>query len=138
MSKEILKSFNFENTFSVQTFDNSAFTYYEGQDYLVIDEFNAQWSIQFMNKLLDNFPLQLRGLGCIKWACYQKVYIISNYGLKDLYKDKQENEPTIYKSFLRRIDNVIRFDSFGKYHFEKQKNTPQQIEMIEIKEELEF
>lgn len=128
----------FENTFSVQTFDNSAFTYYEGQDYLVIDEFNAQWSIQFMNKLLDNFPLQLRGLGCIKWACYQKVYIISNYGLKDLYKDKQENEPTIYKSFLRRIDNVIRFDSFGKYHFEKQKNTPQQIEMIEIKEELEF
>ena len=128
----------FENTFSVQTFDNSAFTFYEGQDYLVIDEFNAQWSIQFMNKLLDNFPLQLRGLGCLKWACYEKVYIISNYSLKDIYKDIQENNQTIYRSFLRRIDNVIRFDCYGNKHYEKQKEKEVQVEMTEISEELEF
>lgn len=124
----------FENIFSVQLFDNSAFTYYEAQDNLVLDEFNAQWSIQFMNKLLDRFPLQLRGLGCVKWACYTKVYIISNYSLKELYKDKQEFEPTIYKSFIRRIDNIIRFDNFGKCHYEKRKEKESQIEMKEVED----
>ena len=137
-STYVYEKVGFENSFSVQTFDNSAFTFYEAQDNLIIDEFNCQWSIQFMNKLLDRFPLQLRGLGCVKWACYQQVYIISNYSLSELYRDKQETEPTIYKSFLRRFDNIIRFDCYGNMHYEKQKQKEFQVEMTEIKSELEF
>lgn len=129
----------FTDSFSVQQYDISAFTFYSGQSILILDEFIGQFKIPYMNKLLDKFPLQLRGLNSLKWACYTKVYIISNLSLKELYKDMQEENFTLYKAFIRRLDNVIRFDAFGKFHYEKQKekHIQEELELKEI-DDLEF
>ena len=123
--------YGFEDTFFVDTYDNSAFTYYSTQDVLVLDEFAGQFSIQTMNKFLDRRPLQLRGLGSLKWACYTKVYIISNLSLSQLYKTEQESSPEVYKAFLRRIHNIIHFTGYNQYHFEKRKDSGVQQALFE-------
>ncbi len=102
-----------ENYFYVDTFDNSAFTGYAGEDILVIDEFKGvgQFNIQFMNRLLDFLPVKLRGLNFLGQACFTKVYIISNFHYKELYKQEQEENISQYNGFVRRLSKVIRINS---------------------------
>ena len=123
--------YSFEDMYLVDTYDLSAFTYYSTQDVLVLDEFTGQFAIPTMNKFLDTRPVKLRGLNSLKWACYTKVYIISNLSLSQLYKHEQESTPDIYNAFLRRIDNIIHFTGFGQYYFEKKKETGIQQGLLE-------
>lgn len=102
-----------ESYFYVDTFDNSAFTGYAGEDILVIDEFKGigQFSIQFMNRLLDFTPIKLRGLNYLGQACFTKVYIISNFHYRELYKQEQEENVSQYNGFVRRLSKVIHLNS---------------------------
>lgn len=93
--------------FYVDTFDNSAFTGYANEDILIIDEFKGQFSIQFMNKLLDVNPVKLRGLNFLGYACFSKIYIISNFHYKDLYKSEKEENLAQYNGFVRRLHKII-------------------------------
>ncbi len=101
-----------DSYFYVDTFDNSAFTGYAGEDILVIDEFkgNGQFNIQFMNRLLDFSPVKLRGLNFLGQACFTKVYIISNFHYRELYKQEQEENISQYNGFVRRLSKVIRIN----------------------------
>jgi len=114
--------YSYDEMYLVDTYDLSAFTYYSTQDVLVFDEFTGQFAIPTMNKFMDVRPVKLRGLNSLKWACYTKVFIISNLSLSQLYKHEQETAPDIYKAFLRRIDNIIHFTGYGQYYFEKSKS----------------
>ena len=97
-----------DRVFRVDTFDLSAFSNYQGENVLVIDEFKGQFKIQTLNKLLDSFPVKLRGLNSLVFARYTKVYIISNFHYKDLYKDEQVENIDQYKGFVRRLHRVIK------------------------------
>lgn len=109
----------FDNTYCVDIYDKSMFTNYSSQKNLVLDEFVGKIEITYLNKLLDRYPVQLRGLGTVKFACYDTVFMISNLPLSKQYKDVQEHDPEIYKAFCRRIGRIIRFDSFGNKFIEK-------------------
>jgi len=125
----------FEDTFSVDMYDNSMFTHYNNEKNLLFDEFTGKIEITYMNKLLDRYPVQLRGLNTVKYAAYDNVFIISNLPLSKLYKNIQETEPDIYKAFLRRIGRIIRFDDYKQMHIEKDVyETSHQEEMKEIAE----
>lgn len=102
-----------DSVFRVDSFDKSAFTDYAGEDTLVIDEFKGQINLQFMNRLLDCFPLKVRGLGSLLPACFTKVYIISNFSYKDLYKPEQIENAGQYDGFVRRLNNIIKVEKGG-------------------------
>lgn len=102
-----------ETTFRVDTFDNSAFTDYVGEKVLIIDEFKGQFTLQFMNRLLDSFPVKLRGLNYLGFARFTKVYIISNFSYKDLYKNEQSENKGQYDGFVRRLHHIIKIKYFG-------------------------
>lgn len=102
-----------DSVFRVDTFDKAAFTGYSGEDTIIIDEFKGQFNIQFMNRLLDSFPIKLRGLCSLLPACFTKVYIISNFPYTELYKDAQEENSAQYKGFSRRLNNIIQIDKLG-------------------------
>lgn len=108
--------------FSVDTFDNSAFTGYQNEDILLIDEFSSdkQFTIQFMNKLLDVFPLKLRGLNYVGQACFTKIYLLSNFHYKELYKAEQEENKGQYGGFVRRLNRIIRIDKDHSSHVERE------------------
>lgn len=109
-----------EKVFKVCSFDNSAFSGYSGQETLIIDEFRGQFGLQFMNCLLDSFPMKLRGLGSLVNACFTKVYIISNYKYSDLYQKEKEENVESYNGFCRRLHKIIRFYGKGQFSVERE------------------
>ena len=112
-STYIRRKIGLKNTFFVHSYDNAMFTNYKYQDNLVLDEFAGQMKIQTLNQLLDVMPFEMRGLGCLKYATFHHVYIISNYKPVELYKQIQEDEPRIFQSFNRRLHKIIYVDENG-------------------------
>lgn len=102
-----------DSVFRVDSFDKSAFTDYAGEDTLVIDEFKGQFNLQFMNRLLDCFPLKVRGLCSLLPACFTKVYIVSNFSYNELYKPEQIENVGQYAGFVRRLNNIIKVEKGG-------------------------
>lgn len=58
-------------------FDN-----YNGEDVLSLEEYYGQIQTDYLLKLLDIYPVQLGARYWNKWAYYQRVYIVSNEGVK--------------------------------------------------------
>ena len=102
-----------DSVFRVDSFDKAAFTDYSGEDTLVIDEFKGQLNLQFMNRLLDCFPLKVRGLCSLLPACFTKVYIVSNFSYNELYKTEQIENVGQYAGFVRRLNNIIKIEKGG-------------------------
>jgi len=101
--------------YDVANYNNSAFDMYNAEDIIVFDEFTGQIPITQMNKYLDYYPLQLPARFSNKVACYTKVYIVSNLPLSKLYEFEQNNNPTLYQAFIRRIHKVINIEKSGIY-----------------------
>lgn len=108
-----------KNMFIVDNYDNSAFTYYNYQDNLVLDEFASNFKLQTMNRLLDVVPFQMRGLGSVKYASFHHVYIVSNFKLTELYQDIKRVDFRLWQTFNRRIHRIIRVDKDGVEHVER-------------------
>ena len=61
----------------------------------------------------DIYPIQLPARYANKFACYETVYIISNWSLEDQYKEVQKDNPESWKAFLRRIHEVTIYKEDG-------------------------
>ena len=90
-------------------FDN-----YNGQPVLAFDEFRSSLSIKDMLNYCDIYPLELPGRYNNKFACYSKVYIISNWPLERQYEHIQADDPETWKAFLRRIHEVHVYKGDGR------------------------
>lgn len=112
-------NFNFNDIFVVENYGEYMFTGYQKQNIVVFDEFAGQVPITRMNKLLEPFPMRLNVKGGVAQACYSKVYIISNYSLDELYETAKVDQYASYKAFCERINKIIRFDTTGEQHIER-------------------
>ena len=135
----IYNNFGFESVYNVPMYDYTAFDNYNCEDILLLDEFTGQWSVQYMNKLLDRYPLRLRARFANKVACYTKVFIISNYKLSELYKTEQAENLDIYNSFKRRIKTILKIEHGGKIIKERENfediRLSQESELLKVSEE---
>lgn len=112
--------FDFNKIFVVENYGEYMFTGYENQSVILFDEFIGQVKpIAKMNKLLEPFPKRLNVKGGVVQAAFDKVFIVSNYPLKDVYKDCKDEQYESYKAFCERIHKIIRFDKDGSQHLER-------------------
>ena len=112
---------NLEDIYQITLFNDYWFTNYQYQKAIFIDEFIGQIRpITKMNKLLEPFPLMLNCKNSFVYAAFEKVYIISNYPLKDVYVAEQAEKKASYDAFCKRINKIIRFDEKGEIHIEKE------------------
>lgn len=109
----IVNKYGLGNFYDIPVYDKSAFDRYKGEDVIVFDEFEGQFKITLMNKLLDRWPMDLPARYANKVACYTKVYIISNLPLQCQYQTEQELSPSIYQAFKERIKTIIKIDKKG-------------------------
>lgn len=86
---------------------NISFDSYNGQKILVFDEYRSQIAISEMLCYLDIYPVQLPARYMDRTACYEKVYILSNLGLEEQYRDVQNKSPETWNAFIRRISKII-------------------------------
>lgn len=54
-----------------------------------------------MLQYCDIYPIQLPARYANKFACYETVYIISNWSLEDQYKEVQKDNPGIMESISK-------------------------------------
>ena len=86
---------------------------YNCQPVICFDEFRSSIKLKEMLLYCDIYPLELPSRFSNKYACYNKVYIVSNWSLEKQYHEIQREDMESWKAFLRRIHKVIVYDKNG-------------------------
>lgn len=83
---------------------------YEGQETLVIDDFDSQWSIPYRGllRLLDVHPVRLPVKGAFTYALFKRVVITTNEPVREWYRERRE-----IAALERRISRVVQFPLAG-------------------------
>lgn len=74
---------------------------------ICFDEFRSSLKLKEMLLYCDIYPIELPSRYANKYACYNKVYIVSNWVLEKQYAELQKEDKESWKAFLRRIKKVI-------------------------------
>lgn len=90
-----------------------AFDGYACEPVIVFDEFRSSLRLADMLGYCDIYPIQLPARYNNKVACYETVYIISNWELEKQYAEVQKDSPESWKAFLRRIHEVRIYNHDG-------------------------
>lgn len=89
------------------------FDAYECQPVMAFDEFRSSLKLQDMLNYCDIYPIQLPSRYANKVACYETVYIISNWTLEEQYAEVQKDNTESWNAFLRRIHEVHIYNADG-------------------------
>lgn len=112
-TRGVLEKHGYSNVYRVtdylHPFDN-----YNCQPVIAFDEFRSSLKLKEMLLYCDIYPIQLPSRYANKFACYNSVYIISNWSLERQYPDAQREDRESWEAFLRRIHKVITYDDKGK------------------------
>jgi hypothetical protein len=96
------------------------FDQYNMQDIIVFDEFKGQIPLTEMNEYIEGEPLNLPARNTNRAACYTKVFIMSNYPLKEQYlKVRREGDEPSYEAFCERIHEIIYMPERNRYIWQK-------------------
>jgi len=113
-TRHVLDKYGDENVYRVTDygtkFSAEKFDGYKGEDIIIFEEFRSQIKIEKMLNYLDVYAVELPSRFRNKWACYTKIFIVSNWKLYDQYKNIQAEHPETWKAFLSRIHKVYDFD----------------------------
>lgn len=112
-TRGVLEENGYSNVYRVTDYVHP-FDSYNCQPVICFDEFRS--SIKLTNMLLycDIYPIELPSRYANKFACYNKIYIISNWRLEYQYEDTQYNDEESWKAFLRRINKVVLYNESGE------------------------
>lgn len=113
-TKGVLDEYGDANVYRVTDYQHPFDGYNNCQPVLVFDEFRSQLRISDMLEYCDIYPIELPARYANKFACYNAVYIISNWALEEQYKDIQTNSPETWQAFLRRIKKVKCYHKDGR------------------------
>lgn len=108
-TRYIYERHNISDIYRVCNYENP-FDNYKSQKILVLDEYNNQLSVQLLLNILDIYPLLLPARYNDKWACYEQVYLISNYDFDELFSIYDD---TIYQAIKRRFNLITERMTFS-------------------------
>ena len=108
----ILNKYGDSNVYRVTDYKHP-FDGYRCQDIILFDEFRNCIPLKDMLNYCDVYPLELPSRYNNKFACYTKVYIVSNWSLEQQYKQEQLYDAESWKAFLRRIHDVEVYNADG-------------------------
>lgn len=91
-----------------------AFDMYNCQNILVLEEYRSNIQLGELLSYLDVYAVELPARYVNRFACYEKVYIVSNWKLEEQYLDVQRESPETWKAFLRRIHKVVHYQENGE------------------------
>jgi len=85
------------------------FDSYRYQPVLVLDEYDSQLDITYLNNLLDRYPCELVCRYFPKWAAWNKVYIISNLPFEKLYPFENSEKRDALRQRIKEIREFKHF-----------------------------
>lgn len=111
-TRGVLEENGFENVYRVVDYLHP-FDGYKCEPVICFDEFYSSLNLRQMLLYCDIYPIELPSRYANKYACYNKVYIISNWPLERQFDSQQVFDAETWKAFLRRIKKVITYDEKG-------------------------
>lgn len=111
-TRGVLEKNGYANVYRVTDYQHP-FDSYSAQPVIAFDEFRSSIKIKDMLLYCDIYPLELPSRYANKYACYNRVYIISNWSLEKQYWEVQKNDNESWQAFLRRIHKVIVYNASG-------------------------
>lgn len=111
-TRGVLEKNGYANVYRVTDYLHP-FDSYNGQPVIAFDEFRSSLRIKEMLLFCDIYPIELPSRYTNKYACYNKVYIISNWSLEKQYAEVQREDKESWDAFLRRIHKIIVYDKDG-------------------------
>lgn len=115
-TRSVYDQYGYDKVYRVTDYEHP-FDGYCNQDVIVFDEFTGQIPLTFMNNICDGYPLSLPCRFVNKWACFNKVYIISNLSLEECYFLTVREQPSIWHAFLRRLNRVMLINNYTTFTY---------------------
>lgn len=84
------------------------FDKYNYEQVLILDEYDSQLELTYLNNLLDSLPCQVECRWVDKWAAWDTVYMVSNLPFEKQYPFEHAEKRAALKS---RLNNIIHFTS---------------------------
>ncbi len=112
-TRGVYESNGYSNVYRVTDYHNP-FDGYNCQSVICFDEFRDSISLKLMLMYLDIYPIELPCRYTNKFACYTKIYIISNWPLERQYQSIQDEDLASWEALIRRINKVIIYDKDGQ------------------------
>ncbi len=116
-TRGIMEQFGYPNVYRVTDYLHP-FDGYRGQDVLMFEEFRSGIPISNMLTYLDGYPLELPCRYSNKYACYTKVYIVTNVPIHDQYTNIQKESHSSWMAFLRRFHKVVHYTKDSVEYFD--------------------
>ncbi len=109
----ILTKHGCENVYRVTDYHHP-FDGYNCQPVIAFDEFRSSLRLNEMLHYCDIYPVELPARYSNRYACYDTVYIISNWKLEKQYSELQKEDKESWNAFLRRIHEVRHYEAMDK------------------------
>lgn len=111
-TRNVLDAHGDSNVYRVSDYKHP-FDHYSCQPVICFDEFRSSLQLPDMLNYMDIYPIQLPSRYSNKVACYETVYIVSNWNLESQYSEIQHYDRESWNAFLRRIHEVRVYNSDG-------------------------
>lgn len=112
---------------------------YNCQPVICFDEFRSSLKLKDMLLYCDIYPLELPSRFANKFACYNKIYIVSNWELERQYYEMQREDRESWEAFLRRIHKVIVYGKGGIVtEYDSVKAYLERDEFVEIDDDVDL
>lgn len=118
-TRSVMETYGYGNVYQIDE-DDYPFTTYTAEDVVVFEEFRNSFTLKKMLRLLDGHPVKGRAMQGFRQLGYTKVFINSNWELKEQYKELQEKNPRDWQAFLRRINQLKIYTDDGEIQIYKQ------------------
>lgn len=112
-TRGVLEKNGYSNVYRVTDYLHP-FDGYTCQPVICFDEFRSSIRLKEILMYCDIYPIELPSRYANKFACYNKVYIVSNWALERQYADLQREDNESWRAFLRRIHKVIVYETADK------------------------
>lgn len=113
-TRGVLEGNGFSNVYRVTDYMHP-FDGYACQPVICFDEFRSSLKLKEMLLYCDIYPIELPSRYANKFACYNKVYIVSNWSLEKQYSEIQREDKESWEAFLRRIIIYSKDGSISEY-----------------------
>lgn len=107
-TRGVMEKHGYANVYRVTDYLHP-FDGYSGQDVILFDEFRSDLPLKDMLKYLDGYPLELPCRYMNKYACFTKVYIVSNIPIVSQYPQIYRESYESWLAFLRRINRIMHY-----------------------------
>ena len=116
-SRDILDEHGGRNVYRVTDYQHP-FDSYQLQPVIVFEEFRSSLRLQDMLNYLDIYPVTLPARYSPRVACYDTVFVVSNWSFEQQYAEiqKDSEQRSTYEAWIRRFNGFVKeYYDVGKY-----------------------